>query len=335
MLKSAEQLAWLLTVSSDANFFSARENARHLFQGSRAVKDKTVNEFIHNILKNSNLDQANRELYLEEFQRVFTNWLGDIPGLAYYKSSFSNGTTQAFDSFYLRHSDKRFRCFIGEYFYHIKSWISLEKNWKFIEAVDDIESGDVVVISAPFCDTGSMHPDYNNLLHHCSLKGIPVLIDCCYYTISQNVNFDFNYECIDSICFSLSKAFPVANYRIGIRYTRPDIVDGQTLLNNINYNNNFAAFLGLKLIDAFSPTYIFSSYREKQQKVCSIMPGLTISDCSIFAVGDSSWDQYSRRNLLQQYQLDFDPNMFTNRICLNSIYENWDLFEHYANTIEI
>ena len=65
------------------------------------------------------------------------------------------------------------------------------------------------------------------------------------------------------------------------------------------------------------------------------MHGLTISDCSIFAVGDATWDQYGRRNLLEQYQLDFDPKLFTNRICLNSIYENWNLFEHYANITEI
>ena len=79
----------------------------------------------------------------------------------------------------------------------------------------------------------------------------------------------------------------------------------------------------------------FLKYQEKQKKVCNAMHGLTISDCSIFAVGDATWDQYGRRNLLEQYQLDFDPKLFTNRICLNSIYENWNLFEHYANITEI
>ena len=180
-----------------------------------------------------------------------------------------------------------------------------------------------------------MHPYYETLLTHCSEKSIPVLVDCCYYPISRNIILNFEYDCIDTVCFSLSKTFPVANYRIGVRYTKPNIVDGQTLLNNMNYNNNFAAFVGLKIINNFSSDYIFLKYQEKQKKVCNAMHGLTISDCSIFAVGDATWDQYGRRNLLEQYQLDFDPKLFTNRICLNSIYENWNLFEHYANITEI
>jgi hypothetical protein len=336
MSKSVNQLAWLLTVLGDKNFFTGRDTARHLFQGSRAVKDEQVTKVINTVLDNRNLHLLNHNLYLEEFQTAFLNWVGDsVTGLSFYNSSFSNGTTQAFDSFYLRHSNKRFRCFVGEYFYHLKSWISLKKDWKFIQDIADIHPGDAVVISAPFCDTGSMHPNYKALLNHCSAKGIPVLVDCCYYPISRNIELNFEYDCIDTICFSLSKAFPVANYRIGIRYTKPNIADGQTLLNSINYNNNFAAFIGLKLIDNFSSDYIFLRYREKQRKVCNIIPGLTISDCAIFAVGDSAWNQYSRRNLLEQYQLDFDPMLFANRICLNSIYENWDLFEHYAAITEI
>jgi hypothetical protein len=335
MSKYIKELAWLLASNTNKNFFSARDASRHLFQGSRAVKDTQVTEFINNLLANE-LHLLTHNVYLEEFQTTFFNWVkGSTLGLSLYNSNFSNGTTQAFDSFYLRHSNKRFRCFVGEYFYHLKSWISLKKDWKFIDDITDLLPGDAVVISAPFCDTGSMHPYYETLLTHCSENSIPVLVDCCYYPISRNIILNFEYDCIDTVCFSLSKAFPVANYRIGVRYTKSNIVDGQTLLNNINYNNNFAAFVGLKIINNFSSDYIFLKYQEKQKKVCNTMPGLTISDCSIFAVGDANWDQYSRRNLLEQYQLDFDPKLFTNRICLNSIYENWNLFEHYANITEI
>ena len=340
MLKSPKQLAWLIASSSDSNFFSARESAKHLFQGSRAVKDKNLDKLINDFFIYK-AHTARHKNFLDEFQHKFYQWvttshsLNSVQGLDHYKSSFSNGTTQAFDSFYLRHSNKRFRCFVGEYFYHIKSWISLNKDWLFINNVDDIGPDDAVVISAPFCDTGSMHPEYQELLEHCSRIGVPVLVDCCYFPISGDINFNFSYECIDTVCFSLSKAFAVANYRIGVRYTKASIQDGQSLLNDINYNNNFAATIGLEIIKLIPADYIFSIYREKQQKICRILPGLTISNCAIFAVGDSNWDTYSRRNLLQQYQLDFHPKLFVNRVCLNSIYENWGLFEHYAHTAKI
>ena len=121
MSKYIKELAWLLSSNTNKNFFSARDASRHLFQGSRAVKDTQVTEFINNLLDNE-LHLLTHNVYLEEFQTTFFNWVkGSTLGLSLYNSNFSNGTTQAFDSFYLRHSNKRFRCFVGEYFYHLKS----------------------------------------------------------------------------------------------------------------------------------------------------------------------------------------------------------------------
>lgn len=274
--------------------------------------------------------------FLRKFELTFSDWLlahstNKIHGLEKFVPNFSTGTTQGFDSFYLRHRTKHFRCFVGEYFYHLKTWQANTIEWDFITNDRPIQEGDAVVISAPFCDTGSLHAQHRDLLAQCEELNIPVLIDCCYYPISGNIELDLNYNCIDTICFSLSKAFPVATMRIGMRYTREDIFDGQSLHSSINYNNNICAAIGLKVINTFSSDYIYNTYVDKQKEVCSILPGLTASNCAIFAVGDQTWDQYSRANLLKDYQLTFDPKLFTNRICLNSIYENWDLWNKYKN----
>jgi hypothetical protein len=332
-----KQLAWLISTSKNKNFFASKDMAQYLFQGSRAVQDPDVLIACDHIKNNINHNNNN---CLKTFETSFIDWLGyhssnTINGLEKFKPNFSNGTTQAFDSFYLRHSDRRFKCFVGEYFYHLKSWISIKKQWEFINDLDDVKECDAVVVSAPFCDTGDVHPNYKNLLEICEYKNIPVLIDCCYYPISGNIQLDFNYKCIDTICFSLSKAFPVANYRIGIRYVRQDVVDGQSLLSDINYNNVYAASMGINLISAFRSDAIYKIYREKQEEICSTLPGLTTTNCSIFAIGDDTWEMYSRKNLLNQYGLTFDPKLFTNRICLTSIYENWDLYKNYAHTIKI
>lgn len=335
-MNNGEELAWLISTNKNKNFFKSREESRHLFQGSRAVRNTSVLELCDLIKK----DNVTTTTNLKTFEITFLNWLQNhssntVDGLEKFNPNFSNGTTQAFDSFYLRNSDRRFRCFVGEYFYHLKSWISIKKQWAFIDDLTDIKENDAVVISAPFCDTGSMHPRYQDLLKVCTQMGVPVLIDCCYYPISGNVQLNFNHECIDTVCFSLSKAFPVANYRIGVRYTRPDIYDGQSLLSEINYNNEYSAILGLGLIQSFRSDFVYTEYQKKQKEICSTLSGLTPSDCSIFAIGNDDWKQYSRKNLLNKYGLQFDPAIFTNRICLNPIYENWDLYKHYADTIKI
>ena len=144
------------------------------------------------------------------------------------------------------------------------------------------------------------------------------------------INVD--YPCIDTVAFSLSKAFHVANMRIGVRYTRKDMFDGQKLHHSINYNNALSAYVGHEIVKNFSPDYLYKTYRTKQLEFCSFS-GLTPSDSILFALGDGTWDKYSRRNLLNVYKLTYDPSMFTNRILLQPVFDNWDLFEVIKNEV--
>jgi len=334
-LHKIRELAYLISASNSKNFFDARATADHIFQGSRAVKNPEVNDFIKKIFDHDLLDHGlNRPSNLTDFKNAFANWIqahrsSTVIGLDQYQPDFSAGTTQSFDSFYLRHRDRKFRCYTGEYFYHLKIWTSNQINWSFITDTDPISHNDAVVISMPFCDTGSLHPEYHQLIDTCEKLGVPVLVDCCYYPISGGIKIDVSSTCIDTVCFSLSKAFPVANLRIGVRYTR-NVVDGQKLHDTINYNNTLSAYIGSRIIDNFSSDYIYNQYREQQMIVCDYF-GLTPSDSAMFAVGDAAWNQYSRRNLLNLYQLNIDPSNFKNRVSLVSMFEHWDLFEEIKN----
>ena len=318
----------MIAARNASDFYLDRNQVRHLYQGSRAIHDDLILHNINHVLTRNSWHHSDNLTY---FKQDFAPWLQDhssnrITGLEQYQPNFSTGTTQAFDSFYFRHRARRFRCFVGEYFYHLKTWLSNKVNWSFITDHDPLVAGDALVISAPFCDTGSMHPDYDLAIAYCNKLGIPVLIDACYYVISGGVELDVTAECIDTVAFSLSKAFPVANLRIGMRYTRPDVFDGQSLHDAINYNNTLSAQVGNMLIRNHGSDYIYNHYREQQLEFCNTL-GITPSDSVLFAVGDNNWDEYNRSNLLHQYQLTFDPVLFANRICLAPVFENWDLFE--------
>ena len=210
----------------------------------------------------------------------------------------------------------------------MKSWISNKFNWSFISSINDLQHGDALVLSVPFCDTGNELQHLEKILLHCEKLSIPVLIDCCYYSISAGINYNFVYNCIDTITFSLSKTFPVSNLRIGVRYTRKDIVDGQTLHSDINYNHSWSAWIGYSLMQKFSPDFIYDTYKDQQNEICDFF-NLKPSQSVIFACGAESWSTYNRSTMLKEYQLMFDPNLFNNRICLNTFYENWDLFTKF------
>ena len=336
MHSKSAQLAWAIAAKTSDNFFDCRNQAHLLFQGSRAIRDQSVVDYIAEIFKKDlltvGLNQGNN---LTEFKHSMLPWIkshrtNSLIGLEDYQVDFSAGTTQSFDSFYYRHRNRRMRCLVGEYFYHLKTWISNSTNWSFITDTDPLTAGDALVISVPFCDTGSMHPEFDRLIDDCNRLKIPVLIDCCYFTISGNIHADLTAECVDTVAFSLSKAFPVANLRIGVRYTRPGMFDGQKLHDSINYNNNLSAYVGLKIIEQFGSDYIFNNYRQKQLELCNyfdLIPGNSV----LFAVGDKKWSRYNRSNLLQSYQLDLEADLFQNRICLASIFDHWNLFEYIKN----
>ena len=313
------------------NFYLNREQVSNLYQGSRVIHNDVISNQIHHILTCNSWQHADN---LIQFKADFAPWLqqhssNSIKGLDQYQPNFSAGTTQAFDSFYFRHRTRRFRCFVGEYFYHLKTWLSNNVDWSFITDQDPLIAGDALVISAPFCDTGNMHPEYESAVAQCNQLNIPVLVDACYYVISGGVQLDVTSQCVDTVAFSLSKAFPVANLRIGMRYTR-NTFDGQSLHDAINYNNTLSAQIGNMLIANYRSDYIYTHYRDQQLEFCR-MVGIEPSDSVLFAVGDSKWTEYNRSNLLQQYQLSYDPELFANRICLSSVFENWDIFESLKN----
>lgn len=331
MLDLAQQLSWAVAVRHTPDFYQARSQARLMLQGSRATQDPAVTAHLKSVFDQDLLTHGlNQSHTISQFVEQAHIWLqhhrsNRVQGLNQFRRDYSAGTTQSFDSFYWRHRQRRMRCLVGEYFYHLKAWISTDTNWSFVTDSDPLVPGDALVISVPFCDTGNQPHNFDEILHTCNRLEIPVLVDCCYYTISSGIDINVAQPCVDTVCFSLSKSFPVANLRIGIRYTRPDVYDGQRLMNSINYNNSLSAYIGCEIIDRFGSDYIYQTYHDRQQTVCRVL-GLEPSQSVIFALGDSQWNLYNRNNLLETYQLDLSADLFCNRICLVSIYDNWDIF---------
>ena len=141
----------------------------------------------------------------------------------------------------------------------------------------------------------------------CDKKNVPVLIDCCYFSMCKGIDFDFNHKSIKAICFSLSKAFPVSRLRIGMRLTKSDDDDPLFFLNKLGLVNRNSSFIGLKLLKKFEFDYIYKKYVKLQKYHCAKMK-LTPSNVVNLGVGGKKWNKYNRGGK-------------TNRLCLSSLYE--------------
>jgi len=267
---------------------------KHLpFGHSTAVNDSTVLDVIKTIsLENFGDVDINRT-----FCKEYLEWIKRHPntfkGLDEFKYAvYSHGTSEAFDKFYLKNLNRRFRIFKSEYLYHQLAWRNSNLDWAYIEDTK-LDKNDAVIISYPFADTGNKHEQMDFILHNCDALGIPVLIDCAYYTISSGLEFDFTHKCITDITFSLSKMFPVAHARIGMRLTRKDDDDTLFVYEKANYQNRLGAILGLELIKNFEPDYIVNKYKDTQIKFCNLTntePSSTV----LFGLGNGIWNDYNR-----------------------------------------
>jgi hypothetical protein len=282
-----------------------------------AIKDHEVVK----LLESLRVENLFNETIQEEFLNKFKEWIlsttnNTVNGLEKYPyACFANGTTEAFDKFYGKHSKRRFRFFKGEYVYHRLSCRNYGYKWQYIED-GAIEENDVVIISLPFSNTGNRHEHMDTILDQCDLLNVPVLLDCVYFGVCKDIDFNLDRDCVKELTFGLSKSLLSAHLRIGMRLSKVDDDDPLFVTNKIGYTNRMSAHIGLELIKKFSPDYMYNKYRQRQLEYCNIL-GVEVSNCVMFGLGDSKWEEYNRdgdRNRLSLHK-------FLAEDCTNQIIE--------------
>lgn len=266
------------------------------FGGAGAVQDteqlKVLADFSFDskILSDETITKRFLAKYQEWTASSTTNTIIGLDGFPY--ACYTNATTEAFDKFYLKNSQRRFRCFRGEYMYHILSWRNCFPDWRYLED-ESLTPNDAVVVSFPFSDTGDRHAGLDDILEQATELGVPVLLDMAYFGICSGLDFDLTWPCITDVTFSMSKSFPVSHARIGMRLTRVDDDDPLFVANKTNYCNRAGAAIGLHMLERFGPDYISKKYKDLQYQWCQKL-GAEPSPAVIFGLGDARWNAYNR-----------------------------------------
>lgn len=276
------------------------KNLKHLpYAGAAPVVDPTLSNVVDEIVKSTSTSTWLNDIDIHHrFLDDYRNWImasdnNVLSGLDDFSTAaMGQGTTEGFDKFYLKNHQRRFRCYRGEYMYHAASWRNYFPNWCRIED-DDIRANDAVVISMPFSDTGNVHPDMSRVLDECDRLGVPVLIDCAFFGICSNIEFDFDRESITDVTFSLSKTFPIAHVRTGMRLTRIDDDDSLLVHHKTNYVNRISAGIGIELMSQYTADYNVQRWKDQQHEFCQKL-NVEPSCCVIFGLGGDEWQSYNR-----------------------------------------
>jgi hypothetical protein len=207
------------------------------------------------------------------FSQDFDNWIFKsnfkVQGLP--KDSYIvSGITDAFNQTYAIYN--KIGIFEGEYPYHE---VVLPKK----RLTKNLKAADCIIVSHPFSADGmSAHEK----LAYADTFNKPIFVDCAFFGICSNVNFDFTlYKNIHTVAFSLSKTFGTGYYRVGKIYT----VDTYpvSVYKEWDYQLLSSAKIHYDLINTLGPDDTFKKYRQKQIEICNEL-GIIPSDTVIFGL---------------------------------------------------
>ncbi len=268
------------------------------YGGAWPIQDTNVLYCIDNFLHGKTyleLNTINTQTYLEQFFAFICGSNNNLHGIKDYTSkAFSLGTTNAFDSFFIKHSKKRLVSFAGEYVYHAILQRTIGGSTNTLTDSQQLQKGDALVISVPFADTGNEHEQLERILIACDDLSIPVLIDMAYINIAQELQIDLTHKCIDSITSSLSKVFFIPECRAGIRLQKKNLDDNLDMMSENNYVNRMAVNLAIDLFNNFDSNYITTKYKQQQINFCKQLE-IQQSKTVIFGIDkNKKYQQYNR-----------------------------------------
>lgn len=225
---------------------------------------------------------------LYTYLSVWRSWLYQIQGLDQFSyGDYTQGTAQTFDHFVLRHAESRTVATLpGEFQYH---GVMAAGHHAVLLPNELLSRRDVaLIISVPFSDLGTVHPDLDQLLSHCDRSEIPVCLDLAYWGIYQGPAPDLGqYSCVESVTASLSKAFyTLEQHRVGVRFSRDYLNDGISMINEMHMYNHHSMCLGVHYMKQFSADWNWQYHGARYQDIC-IDLGLELTDTVIFGLGDS------------------------------------------------
>lgn len=258
-----------------------------------SFRDESVNSFSF-----PNNPSQFKHYYFDLFKYWMLSSHPKITGLEqFHTPCYTNGTSDSFAQFYIKyHQCKRLRLMRGEYFFHqwiMKTHYANRFAWLEDEPLSD---GDVLLLSVPFANTGNCPNNLEQILTDCDELSIPVMLDFAYINLSTDFTVDLTHPCIEYVVTSLSKVFPVENWRIGIRWQRPKSEDPLTIINEDGYEYlNFQSMaLGAAMMTEFEADWLYNEYRWLQLQECTSL-GLVPSDCVTFGLDyENKYPEYSR-----------------------------------------
>lgn len=256
---------------------------------------------------------------LHKFVDKYHHWIDSskhfsILGLDKFKyRSITDGVTGAFYNFDCMYPDKKTTVLKAEYPFH------RDTGAKVVNHYSELDSNDKFIISYPYAASGDVPEDFDDIIDYCDLNDIPVFLDLAYFGLSKMPTLSTNRKCIKMVAFSMSKAFATGKCKIGLCYSVDSETTPMRLLNQYSYVNHISASLHSRIMDMYSPDYIYETYKSKQEFIAEslgIDASPTVILCTTF---DKKFNGFNRNGTINRLGVsDLLTRDLTTEIVLNA-----------------
>lgn len=231
----------------------------------KPLTDKKIEQLIEDVLNGNIEKDVSDQLYID-FQNNFKNWLArsklnDLKGLdSFIRSDICIGCTQFIDTIYMQGSVQTIK---GDYRYHLR----LNPDMSY-SIPGYLKPNIPLIIALPFPSLGSEHPNLEEILDECQRKNIQVHIDAAWITCSRFINFNFNHPAVVSVAISLSKGLGLGWNRTAIRWTKSNVPDAITIMNDFHMINRIPIMVSNHFLKNLDPDHLWNTHKERYNKIC-------------------------------------------------------------------
>ena len=239
------------------------------------------------------------EVSFDQYQATWRSWLTNtsrkqLLGLEEFTyADFTQGTSQSFDMFMLRHSHVRTVVTLkGDFQYH--GCIGKFSGFRTVDSEFGLAKNMAVIISLPFSGTGDGYI-VKRVLAKCNELQIPVCLDLAYWGIAKDISLNLqDYPCIEEVVSSLSKPFyTLETHRVGIRFRKTYADDGISMQNEVKMQNQYSMNLGVSFMRKFGADWNWDYLEQRYNNACQEMK-LTATNCVIFGLGGEEYAENNR-----------------------------------------
>ena len=238
-------------------------DAKFMFNGSMVADDVEIDNFINNV----NIKDLRYPIDFKKDRKKIESWINQSSRISvsnfdsHPHFSFSHGVLDSVNSFI---QDSKV-LFIPEktHFFNLEMLKDKQVNVRNPFSEEFIEGASLFFeYPSPWYD--------NKLIEECikkaNKKNCNIALDLTWLPMS-NQKLDLDLTMIDQIFFSMTKIWPLTDFRPAWRWSNTKINDFQTIGSNFGYYTKAPALLFMKLIDKFSFDYVYEKYKKSADEV--------------------------------------------------------------------